>query len=79
MGAAKLVYEFSKAYQDLPDDLDVLVYSDKENNIVPFFRAQLNGQWYNVVQEERKILNHWYLPVIESKGEDDGGNPDNEQ
>ena len=48
MGAAKLVYEFSKAYQDLPDDLDVLVYSDKENNIVPFFRAQLNGQWYNV-------------------------------
>ena len=48
MGAAELVYEFSKAYQDLPSDLDVLVYSDKENNIVPFFRAQLNGQWYEV-------------------------------
>ena len=40
---------------------------------------EYKGQWYNVVQEERKILNHWYLPVIESKGEDDGGNPDNEQ
>lgn len=37
------------------------------------------GEWYNVVAEEKKILNHWYIPVIESTGEEDGGETDNEQ
>lgn len=37
------------------------------------------GIWYNVVAEEKKILNHWYIPVIESTGEEDGGETDNEQ
>ena len=36
------------------------------------------GEWYNVVAEEKKILNHWYIPVIESIGEEDAGETDNE-
>ena len=65
LGAAKLVYEFSKEYQDLPSDLDVLVYSDKENNIVPFFRAQLNGQWYNVRMDADYLSLNRHDPVQE--------------
>lgn len=44
-------------------------YADYEK----YDSLEYKGQWYNVVQEERKILNHWYLPVIESKSEEDDG------
>lgn len=51
-------------------------YADYEK----YDSVEYKGRWYNVVQEERKILNHWYLPVIESKNceEEDGRTEDYE-
>lgn len=37
-------------------------YADYEK----YDSLKYDGQWYNVVAEERRILNHYYIPVIES-------------
>ena len=48
-------------------------YADYER----YDSLEYKGQWYNVVAEEKRILNHYYIPVIKS-GEIDGTTADNE-
>ena len=46
---------------------DERIYSDYKKNEV----LEYKGKEYTVVNSERKILNHYYLPVTEEEEEDD--------